>query len=987
IPAAMPAVLSVCMTVGASALAKEEAIVSKLVAIDEMAGVDVLCADKTGTITKNELSVGEVKTFEKYAANDVLLYASLASREEDKDPIDDAIIAKAKTIDGVPASISGYKISSFKPFDPVSKRTEATAQGKDGPGFQVTKGAPQVVLSLLHDKGVEGAVNGDVNAFAEKGYRALGVARTDGGKDWKFVGLIALSDPPREDSAATIKAAESMGITVKMVTGDHVAIAKEVAREVGLGTNIVTSSSILGKSDSDAELEIEKVDGFAEVFPEHKYKIVELLQKKGHIVCMTGDGVNDAPALKKADCGIAVAGATDAAKSAAAVVLTKPGLSVIIDAVTESRKIFQRMTNYAIYRISETFRVLFFISLSIIAFQLYPVTALMIVLLALLNDMPIMTIAYDNVKISQKPEKWNMRKLLTISSFLGGIGTASSFGMLIIGLDVLHLNPLVLQSFIYLKLSVAGHLELFVARTKGRFWSVRPAKVLLLAVILTQFTATIITVYGILLPAMGWELAGVVWGYALASFLVTDFLKVGFYGRLNRESENLGKEEAANVLRTVTPDRAFTFYRDYGQPLHVTSRSLAELAASLKTIEPSSVRFHVEEEEFENWFAMLGDESLARQVAKLRGKDTAPDKLRAKVSEMVGKRVEELHKIAGAKEKGAKAPSVSRLHKLESAITSRLHGPGKKVGKDEAANALRTVTPDKAFTFYDAVGKPLGVTSKSLDEFAASVKSVDPTSVKFHLEKGDFEGWFAMLGDKSLAGQVAKLRGKDTPPDKLRERVGSIVGKRVEELHKIADPKKKGERPPFAGSDKTKDAAGKDAPSPAAPVGPDKKNTADKDTGRLHRIESAIRSRLHMVGKDLGKDEAAKALRTVTPDMAFTFYSETGKPLGALAKSLDEFATVLKGVDPSSVKFHVEEGDFEKWFAMLGDESLASQVAKLRGKSTPPDKLREEVSEMVGKRVEQLHKIAGLKGPDSRAPSVSPAKAHETDNKTGSQEM
>jgi len=533
IPAAMPTVLSVCMTVGASALAKKEAIVSKLVAIDEMAGVDILCADKTGTITKNELAVGVVKTSKKYTENDVLLYAALASREEDKDPIDDAIVTKAKALDGMPASMSSYKVASFKPFDPVSKRTEATVEGKDVQGFRVTKGAPQVVLSLVDDKGVEGNVNEDVNAFAVKGYRALGVARTDGEKTWQWVGLIALSDPPREDSAATIKAAQSLGIVVKMVTGDHVAIAEEVCQEVGLGTNIVTASSILDKSDSETESVVENADGFAEVFPEHKYRIVDLLQKKGHIVGMTGDGVNDAPALKKADCGIAVAGATDAAKSAAAVVLTKPGLSVIIDAVKVSRRIFQRMTNYAIYRINETFRVLFFISLSIIVFQLYPVTALMIVLLALLNDLPIMTMAYDNVKISQKPEKWKMRTLLTISSFLGAIGTASSFGLLIIGLEVLHLNPLVLQSFIYLKLSVAGHLSLFVARTKGPFWSVRPAKPLLLAVILTQLTATIITVYGVLLPAMGWDLAALVWGYALVMFLMTDFLKVRFYRLLD----------------------------------------------------------------------------------------------------------------------------------------------------------------------------------------------------------------------------------------------------------------------------------------------------------------------------------------------------------------------------------------------------------------------------------------------------------------------
>jgi H+-transporting ATPase len=534
IPAAMPAVLSVCMTVGASALAKKEAIVSKLVAIDEMAGVDILCADKTGTITKNELSVGEVKTFEKYTENDVLIYAALASREEDKDPIDDAIIEKGKALEGMHESISSYKVSSFKPFDPISKRSEATAEGNDGHCFQVTKGAPQVVLTLVNDEGVEGAVNADVDDFAAKGYRALGVARTDGGNDWGFVGLIALSDPPREDSAATIKAAESMGITVKMVTGDHVAIAEEVCREVGLGTNIVTASSILGKSDSEAGSVVERADGFAEVFPEHKYKIVDLLQKKGHIVSMTGDGVNDAPALKKADCGIAVAGATDAAKSAAAVVLTRPGLSVIIDAVTASREIFQRMTNYSVYRINETFRVLFFISLSIIAFELYPVTALMIVLLALLNDMPILTIAYDNVKIAQKPERWNMRKLLTVASFLGGIGTISSFVLLIIGLRALHLNLLVLQSFIYLNLSVGGHFALFVSRTRGPAWSVRPAKSLFLAVVLTQLTATIITVYGILLPAMGWELAGIVWGYAVITFFVQDLLKVRFYLFLDR---------------------------------------------------------------------------------------------------------------------------------------------------------------------------------------------------------------------------------------------------------------------------------------------------------------------------------------------------------------------------------------------------------------------------------------------------------------------
>jgi H+-transporting ATPase len=531
IPAALPAVLSVSMAVGAEALAKKEAIVSKLVAIEEMAGVDVLCADKTGTITKNVLTVGEVRGMDGHAENEVMLFASLASREEDKDPIDDIIIERAKNLAGLPALITSYKIVSFKPFDPVSKRTEAIVQESSGVMFQISKGAPQVILSLIQGVGesVQKEVVTCISEFASKGYRALGVAKTDEKQKWQYLGLVALYDPPREDSAETIATAQSMGMDVKMVTGDHTAIAEEVSRLVGLRTNIVTASSILDKPDSEAEQIAERADGFAEVFPEHKYRIVELLQKRGHIVCMTGDGVNDAPALKKADAGIAVAGATDAAKSAADVVLTKPGLSVIIDAVKESRKIFQRMTNYAIYRINETIRVLLFITLSIIVFQLYPVTALMIVLLALLNDMPIMTIAYDNVRYSQSPEKWNMRTLLTISTFLGIIGVASSFGLLYIGLEVLHLNSAVLQSFIYLKLSVGGHFALFVARTKGPFWSVRPAKQVLVAVILTQLTATIITVYGVLLAAMGWNLALLVWGYAFVMFLLQDFLKVRFY--------------------------------------------------------------------------------------------------------------------------------------------------------------------------------------------------------------------------------------------------------------------------------------------------------------------------------------------------------------------------------------------------------------------------------------------------------------------------
>lgn len=534
IPAALPAVLSVTMAIGAIALAKKEAIVSKLIAIEEMAGMDILCSDKTGTITKNELKVGEIKVYDDFKENDVLLYSMLASRGEDPDPIDKAIVEKAKGVSTVTETANSLTITNFKPFDPTSKRTEASINGNTQGQYKVSKGAPQVILALAENKKAPSSkVLDDVNAFAKKGYRALGIARTDKEGKWQFVGMLGLYDPPREDSAETIKTAQDMGVSVKMVTGDHISIAKEVSAQVGLGRNIVLPSAFLDKHEKDAQLAVEEADGFAEVFPEHKYHIVELLQNKGHIVGMTGDGVNDAPALKEADAGIAVAGATDAAKSAADIVLTKPGLSVIIDAIKESRKIFQRMTNYGIYRIAETIRVLLFITSSIIIFEFYPVTALMIVLLALLNDLPIMTIAYDNVKYSDKAERWDMRTLLSVATFLGIIGVFSSFVILYIGTVVLKLNPLVLQSFIYLKLSVAGHLTVFVARTKGHFWSVKPAKPLLLAVMVTQLVATLITVYGILLPGMGWGLALLVWGYALILFVVTDFAKVGLYKLLN----------------------------------------------------------------------------------------------------------------------------------------------------------------------------------------------------------------------------------------------------------------------------------------------------------------------------------------------------------------------------------------------------------------------------------------------------------------------
>jgi H+-transporting ATPase len=525
IPAALPAVLSVTMAVGAISLAKKEAIVSRLVAIEEIAGIDILCSDKTGTITQNAIKVVDMVAFEGFEEKDVLLCGLLSSREEDRDPIDVAIIDKSRE---EKIDTSGYNLNKFEPFDPVSKRTEAEVEGPEG-SFKTAKGASQAIQSLVKGSFENSIVDENVNAFAVKGYRALGVARTDSDGAWQYVGMIALYDPPREDSAETIKTAQSMGVEVKMVTGDHVAIAKEIAKMVGMGTDIEPASAFIDKPDEEAEKIIEDADGFAQVFPEHKFRIVELLQSKGHIVGMTGDGVNDAPALKKSDAGIAVSGATDAAKSAAAIVLTKPGLSVIIDAVKESRRIFRRMNSYAIYRISETIRVLFFITLSIVAFNFYPVTAIMIVLLALLNDFAIMSIAYDRAEYSSQPDRWRMSSVMGMALFLGLIGTVESFGLLFFGLDYLHLSKEILQSFMYLKLSVAGHLIIFIARTKSHFWSYRPGNLLVGAVIGTQIIATLIAVYGFLIPPIGWRLAAIVWAYAIVIFLIIDQLKVRFY--------------------------------------------------------------------------------------------------------------------------------------------------------------------------------------------------------------------------------------------------------------------------------------------------------------------------------------------------------------------------------------------------------------------------------------------------------------------------
>jgi H+-transporting ATPase len=543
IPVAMPTVLSVTMAVGARLLAKKQAIVSRLVAIEELAGVDVLCADKTGTLTQNKLTLGDAFSVNNIPAEEIILSAALASRAENNDTIDLAVLGGLKNKD----ALKDYQVVHFMPFDPVHKRTEATVKGKDGKTFKVTKGAPQVVLALSANVGeVKAAAEKAVNDFAARGFRSLGVARAKGDEPWQFLGVLPMFDPPREDAKATIATALTMGVKIKMVTGDALAIAKETAKTLGMGTNILDAGTLgdSKKQESAAVIEsIEKADGFAQVFPEHKFHIVDVLQKHDHIVGMTGDGVNDAPALKKADCGIAVSSATDAARAAAAIVLLTPGLSVIIDAIKESRRIFQRMNSYAIYRIAETLRVLLFMTLAILVFNFYPLTAVMIVMLALLNDGAILSIAYDNVHYKNKPESWNMRMVLGISTVLGVIGVVSAFGLFYLGERVFHLDRPHIQTLMYLKLSVAGHLTIFLTRTRGPFWSIRPAKILWMAVLGTQIIATLIAVYGLFMTPLGWGWAGFVWGYALLWFLVNDRIKLLAYRIFDPVKKTVAKPE------------------------------------------------------------------------------------------------------------------------------------------------------------------------------------------------------------------------------------------------------------------------------------------------------------------------------------------------------------------------------------------------------------------------------------------------------------
>jgi H+-transporting ATPase len=552
IPVAMPAVMSVTMALGALKLSRQKAILSRLSAIEELAGVDVLCSDKTGTLTLNQLTLAAPVAFNGATVEDILLAAALATQRHSEDPIDKAVLRGLRD----PSVLNRFTQTDFTPFDPVSKRTIATVKEAGGRARLFAKGAPQAISALCKLDAPElASYEAEVARFGGRGFRTLGVASSDdNGRTWRMLGLLPLMDPPRPDARETIARAQALGLSVKMVTGDDVAIGEEIARQLGIGGRLTAAGDIfdrqapdqsgMGIIPIDEARAVEAAEGFGRVFPEHKFKIVKALQQRGHLVAMTGDGVNDAPALKQADCGVAVSGATDAARNAAALILTAPGLSTIIDAIMESRRIFQRITNYVYYRIAMTIDIMFVVTAASLVFGFQPLTTVMIVALALLDDIPIMTIAYDNVAASPRPVRWDMHRILGFSSVMGLMALLQSFGVLLLGLywmkdiglsayaaiDYPHV-----QTMLFLQLAAGGHLLLFVVRTPHSvFAPPYPSLPLLFAIIGTQILAVLMCAWGVLVPALPWALIGVVWAYVLAWTLVLDVVKLIFFREVAR---------------------------------------------------------------------------------------------------------------------------------------------------------------------------------------------------------------------------------------------------------------------------------------------------------------------------------------------------------------------------------------------------------------------------------------------------------------------
>ncbi|KAI7735711.1 hypothetical protein M8C21_010875 [Ambrosia artemisiifolia] len=643
IPIAMPTVLSVTMAIGSHKLSEQGAITKRMTAIEEMAGMDVLCSDKTGTLTLNKLTVDKtlIEVFVKDIDKEqVILLGARASRVENQDAIDACIVGMLSDPKEARAGITEVH---FLPFNPVDKRTAITYIDQSGNWHRVSKGAPEQIVELCNQKDDEKKkVFSIIDKFAERGLRSLAVCqqtvpektKESPGGPWVFVGLLPLFDPPRHDSAETIRRALHLGVNVKMITGDQLAIGKETGRRLGMGTNMYPSSSLLGQnkdaSIADIPIEelIEKADGFAGVFPEHKYEIVKKLQERKHICGMTGDGVNDAPALKRADIGIAVADATDAARGASDIVLTEPGLSVIISAVLTSRAIFQRMKNYTIYAVSITIRIVLGFMLIALIWK-FDFSPFMVLIIAILNDGTIMTISKDKVKPSPLPDSWKLKEIFATGVVLGTylavmtvvffwLAKESDFFTEKFGVKPIRDNEYELMSALYLQVSIISQALIFVTRSRSWSFVERPGLLLLTAFFIAQLIATLIAVYAnwnfARVHGIGWGWAGVIWLYSIVFYLPLDIFKFIIRFILSGKAWD-------NMLQNKT---AFTSKKDYGR-----GEREAQWASAQRTLHGLQAP---------NASDILNDKSDYRELSEL----AEQAKRRAEVA-----RLRELHTLKG----------------------------------------------------------------------------------------------------------------------------------------------------------------------------------------------------------------------------------------------------------------------------------------------------------------------------------------------------
>ena len=498
IPVALPTMFTVTMALGSQELAKKGVLVTRLSASEDAALMDVLCVDKTGTLTLNMLKIADVIEINNFTKDDVVLLGALASQKANQDAIDMAFLAAAQE-KSLP--LNDYIQKEFTPFDPTTRRTEAALE-KNGQELRVTKGAVAVLLPMSGITGKElDDLDAKMEAFASNGYRIIAVAVSQQETKMQLAGLVALYDQPRLDSAKIIAKLRAFGISVKMLTGDSLPIAKQVAEEVHLGNRIARAPEFEETADKDAIVAaeiVEKSDGFAEIYPEGKYQIVKALQSERHVVGMTGDGINDAPALKQAEVGIAVSNATDVAKGAASVVLTEPGLANILSLVVSGRMIYQRILTWIFNKIVKTFQIVVFVVLAFLFTGLFVVNAFQIVLLLFLVDFVTISLATDNTRPSEKPETWNIASLLKASIFLGLFIVAESFGLLYLGLTYLNLsNTSQLNTFVFDMLLFGGLFTIFVVRERDNFWKSKPSTPLLIAVLVDVIISSLLSVIGI----------------------------------------------------------------------------------------------------------------------------------------------------------------------------------------------------------------------------------------------------------------------------------------------------------------------------------------------------------------------------------------------------------------------------------------------------------------------------------------------------------